>query len=111
MTSLFTKIIARQIPADIVYEDELATAFKDIPAAAPFHVLVVPKREIVNIDAMSDDDAALFGHLIATCKKVANAAGHREYRITANVGAAVGQSVFHHHFHVMAGRPFSWPPG
>lgn len=111
MATLFTKIIERQIPADIVYEDELVIAFRDIHPAAPFHVLVVPKREIVNIDAMTDDDLGLFGHLVAVCKKVANAAGHHDYRITANVGADVGQSVFHHHFHVMAGRPFRWPPG
>lgn len=109
--TIFSRIIAREIPATIVYEDDQALAFTDIHAAAPFHVLVIPKRALANIDAMSADDAALFGHLVWVCKKVANDAGHTDYRVVANVGANAGQTVFHHHFHVLAGRPLKWPPG
>jgi len=109
--TIFSRIIAREIPATIVYEDDQALAFNDMYAAAPFHVLVVPKRPIVNIDAMDDDDVALFGHLVRVCKKVANEAGYSDYRVVANVGAGAGQTVFHHHFHVLAGRPLKWPPG
>ena len=110
-STIFAKIIAREIPAAIVYEDDRALAFKDIHPAAPFHVLVIPKREIVSIEAMSQEDAALFGHLVWVCKEVANAAGYTAYRVVANAGAEAGQSVFHHHFHVLAGRPLRWPPG
>ena len=99
--TIFGKIIAREIPATIVYEDEQALAFKDINAAAPFHVLVVPKRELVSVEAMGEGDAALVGHLLWVCKKVANDAGHSAYRVVTNSGAEVGQSVFHLHFHVI----------
>ncbi len=109
--TIFSRIIAREIPATIVYEDEQALAFKDIHPAAPFHVLVIPKRPLASIEAMSPEDAALFGHLVWVCKKVANDAGHSAYRVVANAGAEVGQTVFHHHFHVLAGRSFKWPPG
>ncbi len=109
--TLFSKIVAKEIPATIVFEDDQALAFNDIHPPAPFPVLVIPKRAIVNIDAMSAEDAALFGHLVWVCKQVANAAGHTDYRVVANVGGAVGQTVFHHHFHVLAGRSFKWPPG
>ena len=109
--TIFSRIIAREIPATIVYEDDQALAFKDMHAAAPFHVLVVPKRAIANIEAMSAEDTALFVKLVWVCKKVANDAGHSDYRVVANVGGGAGQTVFHHHFHVLAGRPLKWPPG
>ena len=111
MSTIFAKIIAKQIPATIVYEDDRALAFKDIHPAAPFHALVIPKREVVSIEAMTEDDAALFGHLIWVCKKVANDAGFTDYRVVANAGAGAGQTVFHQHFHVLAGRSLAWPPG
>lgn len=111
MSTIFAKIIAKQIPATIVYEDDRALAFKDIHPAAPFHALVIPKREVASIEAMSEDDAALFGHLIWVCKKVANDAGFTDYRVVANAGAGAGQTVFHQHFHVLAGRSLAWPPG
>lgn len=111
MSTIFSKIIAKQIPATIVYEDERALAFKDIHPAAPFHVLVIPKREVVSIEAMAEEDAALFGHLVWVCKKVANDAGYSDYRVVSNAGAGAGQSVFHQHFHVLAGRSLAWPPG
>lgn len=109
--SIFLKIISREIPATILYEDDRALAFKDIHPAAPFHALVIPKKLVTNIDAMAEDDADLFGHLIWVCKQVANAAGHTHYRVVANSGEDVGQTVFHQHFHVLAGRSFKWPPG
>lgn len=111
MSTIFAKIIAKQIPATIVYEDDRALAFKDIHPAAPFHALVIPKREVASIEAMTEDDAALFGHLIWVCKKVANDAGFTDYRVVANAGAGAGQTVFHQHFHVLAGRSLAWPPG
>lgn len=98
-------------PGDHRDEDERALAFKDIHPAAPFHALVIPKRPVVSIEAMVEDDAALLGHLVWVCKKVANDAGDSAYRVVSNVGAEAGQSVFHQHFHVLAGRPLSWPPG
>jgi histidine triad (HIT) family protein len=111
MSSIFTRIIEREIPADIVHEDELSIVFKDIHPVAPFHVLVVPKRPLVNVGAASDDDAALLGHLLGVCRKVAEAAGHKDFRVITNSGAGAGQTVFHLHLHVLAGRPLSWPPG
>jgi histidine triad (HIT) family protein len=109
--TIFSRIIAREVPATIVHEDDQSLAFEDIHPAAPFHVLVIPKRPVVSIEAMSADDSALFGHLMWVCKKVANDAGHSAYRVVSNAGAGVGQSVFHLHFHVLAGRRFKWPPG
>ena len=111
MGSIFTKIIAREIPATILYEDEHALAFRDIHPAAPFHALVIPKREIVNVGTMTEDDATIMGHLLWVCRKVAQDAGHADFRVVSNSGASVGQSVFHMHFHVLAGRDFHWPPG
>lgn len=111
MANIFSKIIAHEIPAAILYEDDQALAFRDIHPAAPFHALVVPKREIVNLGVMAEADAALVGHLMWVCRKVAIDAGHTDFRVVSNSGAAAGQSVFHLHFHVMAGREFHWPPG
>lgn len=111
MSTIFGKIIRRELPADIVYEDEKCLAFKDIHPAAPFHVLVIPKDEIVNIGSASDEEDALLGHLLGVCRKVAKAAGHENFRVVSNSGAGAGQTVFHLHLHVLAGRSLSWPPG
>lgn len=111
MGTIFGKIISREIPAQIVYEDEKALAFKDIHPAAPFHVLVIPKQEIVSVGAMTEADAALVGHLLWVCKKVADEAGLTDFRVVSNSGEGAGQSVFHLHFHVLSGRVFRWPPG
>lgn len=111
MASIFTKIIAREIPAAILYEDDQALAFRDINPAAPFHAIVIPKREMTNVGAMTKDDATLVGHLLWVCRNVATDAGYTDFRVVSNSGAAVGQSVFHLHFHVLAGRDFHWPPG
>lgn len=111
MGTIFQKIIDREIPATIVYEDDQALAFKDINPGAPFHVLVIPKKPIVSIGAMAADDEQLVGHCLLVCQKVAAEAGLSDYRVVSNSGEGAGQSVFHLHFHVMGGRPLKWPPG
>lgn len=111
MSTLFSKIIRREIPADIVYEDDRALAFRDIHPAAPTHILVIPKTEIVSVGAMTDDQSELVGHLLRVCRDVARQEGLADFRVVANSGAGAGQSVFHLHFHVLGGRPLLWPPG
>ncbi len=111
MPTIFSRIIAREIPADIVHEDDLSLAFRDIHPVAPFHVLVIPKRPIASLADAGPEDAALLGHLLTVCRKVAEAAGHRDFRVISNAGAGAGQTVFHLHFHVLAGRGLGWPPG
>ncbi len=110
--TLFQKICDHEIPAAIVYEDDLCVAFKDINATAPAHLLVVPRKPIVRLCDASTEDQALLGHLLLTANKVAADAGYGEaFRVVINNGAAAGQSVFHLHLHVIAGRPLKWPPG
>ena len=110
--TIFGKIIRREIPADIVYEDDLALAFKDVNPQAPVHILVIPKKPIVNIATAEPDDQALLGHLLLTAQKVAQDAGlDNGYRLVANTGADGGQTVYHLHIHILGGRPLSWPPG
>lgn len=111
--TLFERIVARQIPATIVYEDEVALAFRDIHPAAPVHVLVIPKRPIPRLSAATADDAALLGHLMWVCAEVARQEGLAEngFRVVTNNGADAGQTVDHLHFHVLGGRGMSWPPG
>ena len=111
MSTIFGKIIRREIPATIVYEDDRALAFEDINPAAPFHVLVIPKQEIVNVGSLAEGDAALVGHLLRVCGKVAEEAGLSDFRVVTNSGEGAGQSVFHLHFHVLGGRALKWPPG
>tara|TARA_B100000530_G_scaffold188683_1_gene119682 strand:- start:81 stop:416 length:336 start_codon:yes stop_codon:yes gene_type:complete len=111
MSTIFSKIIAREIPADIVYEDDRALAFRDINPVAPTHILVIPKKEIVNIGELEESDANLMGHLLTVCRKVAEQDGLTDFRVITNSGAGAGQSVFHLHLHVVGGRSFSWPPG
>lgn len=111
MSTIFSKIIAREIPADIVYEDEHSLAFRDINPVAPTHVLVIPKREIVNVGESSDDDAQVLGHLMRVAARVAKLENLSDFRVITNSGAGAGQSVFHLHLHVIGGRALSWPPG
>jgi histidine triad (HIT) family protein len=112
MATLFEKIIAREIPADIVHEDELCIAFRDIHPQAPVHVLLVPKKPVVNLADAGAGDQALLGHLMLTAAKIARDLGIGDaFRLNVNNGAAAGQSVFHLHLHILGGRPFSWPPG
>ncbi|NKF22471.1 histidine triad nucleotide-binding protein [Solimonas marina] len=110
--TLFEKICDREIPAEIVYEDELCVAFKDINPQAPFHVQLVPRKPITMLMNADAGDQALLGHLLLTAPRIAAAGGYADaFRLAVNNGAAVGQSVFHLHIHILAGRPFKWPPG
>jgi len=112
MSTLFEKIINREIPADIVYEDELSLAFKDINPQAPVHVLIIPKKPIEKLSDASIEDQALLGHLMLVAGKIAEQLNlDNTFRIIINNGAGAGQSVFHLHLHLMSGRPLSWPPG
>lgn len=112
MSTIFTKIIAREIPAKIVYEDELCLAFHDVNPQAPTHVLLIPKKEIPRLVDATAEDAALLGHLMLTANKIAKQLGVGDaFRLAVNNGADAGQSVFHLHLHILAGRAFKWPPG
>ncbi len=107
---IFCRIVAREIPATLVYEDDLAIAFNDLKPAAPFHVLVVPRAHVARLADL--DDPTLAGHLLEVVRKVAADAGHAEsFRLVVNNGDRAGQSVWHLHLHVLGGRQFSWPPG
>jgi len=110
--TLFERIIARAIPATILYEDDRCIAFRDINPQAPFHALVVPIKPLPKLSDAATGDGALLGHLLLTAARVAREAGYGEsFRLAVNNGAAAGQTVFHLHVHVLAGRPFTWPPG
>lgn len=110
--TLFSRIIAHEIPADIIYEDERCVVFKDINPQAPFHVLVVPVQVIPKVSDAEATDEALLGHLLRVAAKVATEAGYgAAFRLAINNGAGAGQTVFHLHVHVLAGRALSWPPG
>ena len=110
--TIFQKIIDRQIPADIVYEDELSLAFRDIHPQAPTHVLVIPKRRIPSLASATNDDAALLGHLLVVASKLAEQLGlSNGFRTVLNSGPDGGQTVDHLHVHLLGGRPLSWPPG
>ena len=112
MPSIFSKIIAREIPADILHEDDLCLAFRDIAPQAPTHFLVIPKREIVSMADLSDDDQAVMGRCVVVASKVAAAEGLGDgYRMIVNTGDDGGQEVPHIHFHVLGGRRCTWPPG
>ena len=110
--TLFKKIIDRKIPADIVYEDDDCLAFRDIHPQAPVHILVVPKKPLPKLVDATDADSILLGHLLLVAGNIARQEGHEDaFRLVINNGADAGQSVFHLHCHILAGRPFGWPPG
>lgn len=110
--TIFDKIIRKEIPADIVYEDDLALAFKDINPQAPVHILVIPKKPIPQLSQANNDDQALLGHLLLTVKKVAADAGLTNgYRVVINSGSDGGQTVYHLHLHILGDRQMNWPPG
>jgi len=112
VTTLFGKIIRREIPANIVYEDDLCLAFRDINPQAPTHVLLVPKKEIDKLSSATAEDQALLGHMMLAAGKVARELGAGDtFRVVVNNGAEAGQSVFHLHLHILAGRKLRWPPG
>jgi len=110
--TLFQKIADREIPADIVYEDDQCIAFRDINPQAPTHLLIVPRRPIPTLDDITEEDAPLIGHLFVVARRLAAQEGIAGgYRTVFNCGAAAGQSVFHLHLHLLGGRPMQWPPG
>ena len=109
--SLFTKIIKREIPADIIYEDDLCLAFRDINPQAPLHVLLIPKHPIPKLSDSIQDNQQLLGHLMLTAPKIAKQEGYDNFRLVVNNGEEAGQTVFHLHLHILAGRSLSWPPG
>ena len=110
--TIFAKIIRREIPADIVYEDDLCLAFRDVNPQAPVHILVIPKQSIAGLADAGDDEQSLLGHLMLTASRIATEQGIGDaFRLVVNNGAGVGQSVFHLHLHILGGRSFTWPPG
>jgi len=110
--TIFTRIIDREIPADIVYEDEFCLAFRDIHPQAPTHLVIVPKKPIHSVDDIAEADEPLVGHLFLAMRKAAAAAGlHNGYRVVTNCGRDAGQEVMHLHFHLLGGRAMGWPPG
>ena len=110
---LFCKIIGGETSGDFVHQDERCVVVRDIHPQAPTHVLVIPREHLESLDDASQKDEALLGHLLRVAARVANDLGHGEsgYRTVINTGAGAGQSVFHLHVHVLAGRPLQWPPG
>jgi histidine triad (HIT) family protein len=111
--TIFEKISAREIPADIVYEDELVVAFRDINPKAPTHVLIVPRKPIPRIAEASAEDHRVLGHLLLKAAEIAAKLGLKEsgYRLVINSGRDGGESVPHLHCHILGGRPMTWPPG
>jgi histidine triad (HIT) family protein len=110
--TVFKRIIDREIPARIVYEDDRCLAFEDIHPAAPVHVVVIPKQEIASVDDVAEADEAVVGHLFTSIRKIAAQLGLGSgYRVVTNCGRDAGQEVMHLHFHLLGGRQFSWPPG
>lgn len=110
---LFCKIAAKQIPSALVHEDDDVVAFRDINPQAPLHLLVVPRRHIATLNDVTRDDEALVGRMLAAAAALAGAHGYadRGYRTVFNCNADAGQTVFHLHLHVLAGRGLAWPPG
>ncbi|MEM6425487.1 MAG: histidine triad nucleotide-binding protein [Cyanobacteria bacterium P01_D01_bin.128] len=111
--TIFGKIIRKEIPADIVYEDDLCLAFKDITPQAPTHILVIPKKPIPKLADTVPEDKELLGHLLLTVKAIADQLNLAEdgYRVVINTGQNGGQTVFHLHLHLLGGRSMQWPPG
>jgi histidine triad (HIT) family protein len=110
--TIFKRIIDREIPAEIVYEDELCLAFRDVAPKAPVHVLLIPKKEIPAVEDLAADDQPLAGHLLLVAAKLARQLElNNGYRLVINCGPDAGQAVNHLHLHLLGGRPLGWPPG
>ena len=109
---LFSRIINKEIPADIVYEDELCLAFKDIDPQAPVHILLIPKKQIAKLEDSQQEDQALLGHMMLKAGDIAREQGiGGAFRVVVNNGSEAGQVIFHLHIHILGGRKFNWPPG
>jgi histidine triad (HIT) family protein len=108
---LFCKIVAGKISGDFVHQDDHCVVIRDINPQAPMHVLVIPRQHLESLDDASQKEEGLLGHLLRIGARIANLQGHDSYRTVINTGSGAGQSVFHLHVHVLAGRGMSWPPG
>ena len=108
---VFCKVVAGEIPADVVHEGDLVVAFRDLAPVAPTHVLVVPRRHYRDVGALAAGQPEALAELVRVAADIAGAAGHDDYRLVFNTGAGAGQSVFHVHGHLLAGRDLTWPPG
>lgn len=111
MDCIFCKIIRKEIPSKLVYEDTECVAFQDIQPAAPVHILIVPRNHVEKFSDTRPEDTAILGHLQGMAREIASKAGLKDYRLVLNNGASAGQSVWHLHYHLLSGRNFSWPPG
>lgn len=112
MPSIFTKIIDKEIPAEILHEDDVCLAFRDISPKAPIHFLVIPKKEITSLANLTEQDQSIVGRCMIVAAQVAASEGlENGYRLVANAGEDGGQEVPHLHFHVLGGRKLTWPPG
>lgn len=113
MSTIFKKIIDKEIPAKVVYEDELCMAFYDVSPQAPTHILMIPKKEIRSMAETTSEDKALLGHMMFQCAEIARKLGvdQKGYRLVVNTNSWGGQSVFHLHIHLLSGRAMQWPPG
>jgi len=111
--TIFAKIIRGELEADIVHSDDTCIAFRDINPQAPVHILIIPRKPITGIEAMEDEDAPIVGHLLLVARDLAKKLGVADsgYRLVVNNGSAAGQTVFHLHVHLLAGRNLNWPPG
>ena len=111
--SIFSKIIKREIPAEIVFEDNEIIAIKDINPQAPIHILIIPKKEIPTLNDLNENDAQLIGKIFIIAKDLAikNGISEEGYRLVVHCNKNAGQTVFHIHFHLLGGRVFGWPPG
>ena len=110
--TIFQKIIDKELPANIVYEDDSCLAFKDINPVAPVHILIIPKKKIEKISDSNEEDKELLGHLFLVAGDIAKDLGIEDaFRLVVNNGAGAQQTVFHLHIHLIAGREFQWPPG
>lgn len=110
--TIFGKILRREIPADIVYEDDMCLAFRDVAPQAPVHILLIPKKSIASLATAAPEDHQILGHLMMKAAAIAQQEGLADgYRVVTNIGQNGGQTVFHLHFHIMGGRRLGWPPG
>jgi len=108
---IFCRVVARELPATLVYEDDQCIAFEDVNPKAPCHLLVVPRRHIPTLNDGGEEDEGLLGHLLAVASRVAREKGVRSFRTVINTNADAGQTIYHLHVHVLGGRIMRWPPG
>lgn len=109
--SIFTQIINREIPANIIFEDDKSIIIEDISPQAPIHYLAIPKKEIKGVSDLTEPDSEIIGHLLMTIKREMDNLKIKDYRLVINNGSEAGQTVFHLHIHILAQRTLGWPPG